>query len=112
MVSAVSDSTSNQYRYDGHNRRVKQVKTKPNGSTDTEYSLYSQAGTLLYRETEDGSSNYLYLGKKLIAKDGYFRENAGKQYYQPPSPCKSAAASKASWTTSATPDINSIKTLA
>ena len=88
MVSAVSDSATHQYRYDGHNRRVKQVKTQPNGDTETEYSLYSQDGTLLYRETpltngELGPANYLYLGKKLIAKDGYFKETAGKQHYQP-----------------------------
>ena len=71
MVSAVSDSATHQYRYDGHNRRVKQVKTQPNGDTETEYSLYSQDDTLLYRETpltngELGPANYLYLLQRAL----------------------------------------------
>ncbi len=32
--------------------------------------LYNQAGKLLYRETSDGGVNYIFLGSKLIAKEG------------------------------------------
>ncbi|MBC3766713.1 RHS repeat-associated core domain-containing protein [Neptunicella marina] len=71
-------SGSYTYLYDGNNRRVKQTDSK-----GTSYSLYSQDGTLLYRETPDGGINYIYLGKKLIAKDGFIPENAGKQHYRP-----------------------------
>ena len=42
-------SGSHSYLYDGHNRRVKQ--TDSNG---TSYSFYTQDGTLIYRENEDG----------------------------------------------------------
>lgn len=59
----------NSYLYDGHNRRVKQ--TDGNG---TSYSMYSQDGILLYREKGESITgngiNYIYLGKKLIAKYG------------------------------------------
>ena len=63
-------SNANSYLYDAHNRRVKQ--TDGNGAS---YSLYSQAGVLLYREANvvNGTGdpvNYIYLGAKLIAKDG------------------------------------------
>lgn len=51
--------------YDGFNRRVKQ--TDANG---TSYTLYSQKGQLIYRENDVGGTNYIYLGAKLIAKDG------------------------------------------
>ncbi len=71
-------SEENSYLYDGNNRRVKQTDSK-----GTSYSLYSQDGTLLYRETEDGGINYIYLGKKLIAKDGIIPINSGKQHYRP-----------------------------
>jgi RHS repeat-associated protein len=61
-------SGTNSYLYDGFNRRVKH--TDDNG---TSYSLYGQDGTLLYRETDVSNGvgngiNYIYLGKKLIAK--------------------------------------------
>lgn len=47
------------YRYDGHNRRVKKRD---------EYSVYSQAGQLLYRQKSDGSSEEnIYIDKELIA---------------------------------------------
>ncbi|XOV78006.1 MAG: RHS repeat domain-containing protein [Aestuariibacter sp.] len=63
-----STDDGNRYFYDGFNRRVKQIDA--NG---TSYSMYSQDGTLLYRESDvvSGSgkaTNYVYLGKKLIAK--------------------------------------------
>lgn len=44
------ESGNNSYLYDGHNRRVKQVDT--NGK-NTSYSMYSQDGTLMYREGTD-----------------------------------------------------------
>lgn len=66
------------YRYDGHNRRVMETR---NGSH--RYSFYRLDGTLVYRETEAGSINYVYLGDKLIAKDGYIPEDSGTQHYQP-----------------------------
>jgi hypothetical protein len=65
------------FLYDGHNRRVKKTSVKDDG-TETSYSLYSQSGTLLYRETDDGGINYIYLGKKLIAKDGVIPEDSRK----------------------------------
>ncbi|WP_102797438.1 RHS repeat domain-containing protein [Bowmanella denitrificans] len=66
------------YLYDGHNRRVKQTDSK-----GTSFSLYSLDGTLLYRETDQGGINYIYLGKKLIAKDGVIPEDSGTQHYRP-----------------------------
>lgn len=52
------------YVYDGHNRRVKQ--TKADGS---HYSVYSQAGQLLYREAASGTkTDSVYLGKQLVAE--------------------------------------------
>jgi RHS repeat-associated protein len=77
-ANQLTTSGTNSYLYDGHNRRVKQTDAK-----GTSYSLYSQSGTLLYRETDDGGINYIYLGKKLIAKDGVIPENSGKQHYRP-----------------------------
>ncbi|WP_172449332.1 polymorphic toxin-type HINT domain-containing protein [Bowmanella denitrificans] len=74
----VSSNSSFSYLYDGHNRRVKQTDSK-----GTSYSLYSLDGTLLYRETDQGGINYIYLGKKLIAKDGVIPEDSGTQHYRP-----------------------------
>jgi RHS repeat-associated protein len=71
-------SSTNSYVYDGHNRRVMQTDSK-----GTSYSLYSLDGTLLHRETATGGINYIYLGKKLIAKDGVIPKNSGKQHYRP-----------------------------
>jgi RHS repeat-associated protein len=61
-------SGTNTYLYDGFNRRVRQTDDK-----GTSYSMYSQDGTLLYRETDvvngqGNAINYIYLGKKLVAK--------------------------------------------
>jgi RHS repeat-associated protein len=77
-ANQLTNSGTNSYLYDGHNRRVKQ--TDANG---TSYSLYSQSGSLLYRETDDGGINYIYLGKKLIAKDGAIPVDSGEQHYRP-----------------------------
>jgi len=71
-ANQLTESGSNSYLYDGHNRRV-----KSRDSHGVSYSFYSQSGQLLYRETNVDEStakgsavNYIYLGKKLIAKDG------------------------------------------
>ena len=71
-------SGENTYLYDGFNRRVKETDSK-----GTSYSLYSQSGTLYYRESQFGGVNYIYLGDKLIAKDGISLENAGTQHSYP-----------------------------
>jgi RHS repeat-associated protein len=71
-------SGSNQYVYDGYNRRVMSVE-----AGKTSYSFYSQSGQLLYSESSDGGINYIFLGKKLIAKDGFIPQNGGKQHYLP-----------------------------
>lgn len=68
-ANQLTTAKGNSYLYDGHNRRVKQ--TDGNG---TSYSMYSQDGILLYREKGESITgngiNYIYLGKKLIAKYG------------------------------------------
>jgi len=68
-ANQLTTAKGNSYIYDGYNRRVKQ--TDDNG---TSYSMYSQDGVLLYRENGDtvtgNGTNYIYLGKKLIAKYG------------------------------------------
>jgi RHS repeat-associated protein len=77
-------SSANSYLYDAHNRRVKQSDAK-----GTSYSLYSQAGTLLYREANvvNGTGdpiNYIYLGAKLIAKDGILPATGSSRQHSRP----------------------------
>ncbi|TDF36704.1 RHS repeat-associated core domain-containing protein [Alteromonadaceae bacterium M269] len=45
--------------------------------------MYSQDGTLIYRETIAGGINYIYLGNRLIAKDGFIPENSSDQHFYP-----------------------------
>lgn len=71
-------SGSNSYTYNGFNRRVKQTDSK-----GTSYSFYSQSGQLLHRLTAAGGINYIYLGKRLIAKDGIVDDNNAKQHFKP-----------------------------
>jgi RHS repeat-associated protein len=78
IANQLQGSLDNNYLYDGHNRRVRQTD-----SQGTSYSLYSQDGTLLYRETDDGPINYIYLGKKLIAKDGFVADKSADQHFYP-----------------------------
>jgi RHS repeat-associated protein len=59
MVSS-SDGT---YVYDGNNKRVKKVDGQ-----GTSYSMYSNAGQLVYRKVNGVHTDYYYLGKKLVAK--------------------------------------------
>jgi RHS repeat-associated protein len=72
------ESGSNRYTYDGFNRRIMSIE-----AGKTTYSFYSQSGQLLYAESAEGGINYIFLGKKLIAKDGFVPQNAGKQHYLP-----------------------------
>ncbi|WP_274055014.1 RHS repeat-associated core domain-containing protein [Thalassomonas haliotis] len=65
LAGQMTASGSNQYLYDGYNRRIKTTDSK-----GTSYSLYSQSGRLLYRETDKGGINYIFLGDKLVAKQG------------------------------------------
>jgi RHS repeat-associated protein len=71
-------SEGNTYLYDGHNRRV-----KTDDSNGISYSLYSQSGQLLYRETPSGGVNYVYLGKRLVAKDGVVAFTNTQSHYKP-----------------------------
>ena len=66
VFKCFTESGNSRFVYDGHNRRVK--IQKDNGKV--EYSFYNQAGQLLYRETDRGPTNYIFLGKKLVAKEG------------------------------------------
>ncbi|MDT0605372.1 RHS repeat domain-containing protein [Thalassotalea castellviae] len=66
LANQMTSSGTNTYVYDGFNRRLKTTDSK-----GTSYSFYSQSGKLLYRETDDGGINYIFLGSKLIAKEGY-----------------------------------------
>jgi RHS repeat-associated protein len=59
MVSS-SDGT---YVYDGNNKRVKKVDGQ-----GTSYSMYSNAGQLVYRKVNGVHTDYYYLDKKLVAK--------------------------------------------
>ncbi len=54
------------YRYDAHGRRVRSI----NGTGGILYSLYSQAGQLLWQRDERTSQrrNYVYLGGSLLAE--------------------------------------------
>ena len=79
LANQMVQSGSNTYLYDGFNRRVKTVDSK-----GTKYSMYSQSGKLLYRETEDGPISYIFMGGKLVAKDGYLPPaKSGDMHYKP-----------------------------
>ncbi len=65
MTSSEANDSENTYLYDGYNRRV-----RTNDSKGTSYSMYSQSGKLLYRKTDKGGINYIFLGSKLVAKEG------------------------------------------
>ncbi len=65
---------TNRYIYDGFNRRVKTTD-----ATGISYSMYSQDGTLLFKHKDGFDTNYIYLGKKLIARseDAFAPQTAG-----------------------------------
>ncbi len=65
---------TNRYIYDGFNRRVKTTD-----ATGISYSMYSQDGTLLFKHKDGFDTNYIYLGKKLIARseDAFAPQTSG-----------------------------------
>ncbi len=86
-ANQLTSSGSNSYLYDGHNLRAKTTD-----SHGISYSLYSLSGQLLYRETEvdpnthiGNGVNYIFLGKKLVAKEGAITSPGGssEQHYKP-----------------------------
>ena len=79
LANQMTDSGSNHYVYDGYNRRVKTQDSK-----GTSYSMYSQSGRLLYREVNGNPVSYIYLGDKLVAKDGVMLASSdSKMHYKP-----------------------------
>ena len=46
------------YTYDGYNRRV-----ISNDSKGTSYSFYDASGQLLLRETQEGTTSYVFMGE-------------------------------------------------
>ncbi|TDF41959.1 hypothetical protein EYS14_03705 [Alteromonadaceae bacterium M269] len=78
LRSSTKSGVTNTYLYDGHNRRVREIEDGV-----VSYSMYSQDGTLLYREKLGGGVNYIYLGSRLVAKDGVINETAGTQHAYP-----------------------------
>ncbi|TQV76453.1 RHS repeat protein [Aliikangiella marina] len=62
LGNIMTDSGTLNYVYDGHDRRVSKTK-----DGKTEYSFYSQSGTLMYRQKSNGDhSDYIRLGDRLI----------------------------------------------
>lgn len=78
MYASSKSGDSNAYTYDGEGRRVKVVD-----GSGTTYSVYGNDGTLLYSEGPEGGTNYIYLGKKLIAKTGHITQNTGRTHNRP-----------------------------
>ncbi len=78
LANQLTISGSNSYVYDGFNRRVRSKDSK-----GVSYSFYNQDGMLVYRETPSGGINYIYLGDRLVAKDGVIPETSGQQHYRP-----------------------------
>ncbi len=71
-------SGSHAYLYDGMNRRV-----KTQDGLGTRYWFYDAGGRLLYRETAGQSTNYIYLGKRLIAREGVLQQDGRPQHHSP-----------------------------
>lgn len=78
LAGHMISGNDNSYIYDGANRRVKSVR-----ASGTEYSFYTQSGQLLHRRSDEGMVNYIYLGKKLIAKDGNIGDKRPRQHFKP-----------------------------
>ncbi|MFT4928828.1 MAG: RHS repeat-associated protein [Phenylobacterium sp.] len=79
LANQMTGSSGNLYLYDGFNRRI-----RTQDSHGTSFSMYSQAGKLLYRETKDGGINYIFLGDKLIAKEGVMPVSTNsRMHYKP-----------------------------
>ncbi|MDZ7644941.1 MAG: hypothetical protein U5K76_12435 [Woeseiaceae bacterium] len=69
-----STSPSISYKYDGHKRRMRQTQ-----GSQTEYTMYSQAGTLLHKKIGGVTADYIYAGELLIAKNS---SSGGLHYLQ------------------------------
>ena len=79
LANQMIQSGTNRYVYDGYNRRVKTQDSK-----GTSYSLYSQSGRLLYREVNGNPISYIFLGDKLIAKEGIMPASSdSRMHYKP-----------------------------
>ncbi|MFK5948222.1 MAG: RHS repeat-associated core domain-containing protein [Methylococcales bacterium] len=79
LANQMTNSGSNRYVYDGYNRRVKTQDSK-----GTSYSMYSQSGRLLYREVNGDPISYIFLGDKLIAKEGIMPASSdSRMHYKP-----------------------------
>ncbi len=80
LANQMVTSENNNYIYDGYNRRV-----KTEDSQGISYSFYNQSGRLLYMEKNGGGVNYIFLGEKLIAKDGDIPDTneSSLQHYRP-----------------------------
>ncbi|NVK54488.1 MAG: RHS repeat-associated core domain-containing protein [Alteromonadaceae bacterium] len=78
LVEATGAASTNSYLYDGHNRRVQTDDT--NG---TSISIYDSNGKLRYVETNGQVVNYVYLGDRLIAKDGFVTDRKPVQHFRP-----------------------------
>lgn len=79
LANQMTESEGNIYTYDGYNRRVITKDTK-----GTSYSMYSQSGRLMYRETSTGGINYIFLGDKLIAKEGVMVASTDSEMHYKP----------------------------
>jgi RHS repeat-associated protein len=79
LANQMTHSGGNSYVYDGYNRRVKTQDCK-----GTSYSMYSQSGRLLYREVNGKPVSYIFLGDKLIAKEGIMPASTNsRMHYKP-----------------------------
>ncbi len=81
-ANQLASSNGNSYIYDGHNRRVKTID-----SQGTSYSVYGFDGKMRHRVRNGNWVNYIYLGDKLIAKDGIIPLDSGssdsRQHHRP-----------------------------
>lgn len=76
LLGQMTNSGNNSYIYDNHNRRI---MSNENGKKS--YSVYNHQGRLMFVQTPNGSVNYVYLGSRLIAKDGTFKEKNGRSQF-------------------------------
>ena len=80
LANQMVQANENVYVYDGHNRRVQATRPLKGDS----YAFYTLDGTLIYRKTPNGETNYIFLGDKLIAKDGTeYQGPSSRRHYNP-----------------------------
>jgi len=79
LANQMTDSDGNKYEYDGYTRRVKSTDSK-----GISYSMYNHRGQLLYREVDGDPISYIFLGEKLIAKDGVLPESTNNRMHTKP----------------------------